>query len=143
MAPMQANWPSRISLVAGTVSAILGAAVLAGWRLGYLPLIQVFPSVAAPMQRMTALGFLLSGLALIFAAQGRRRTAAGVQLFVHVMSLLVILEYVLGVNLGIDELLGPGYVVTHTSHRGRMSPVTAACFFAFSAAILTVWRSSL
>ena len=140
---MQSNWTKRTSQAAGALSAILGVAVLLGWQMGYLPLIQLFPSVAAPMQRMTALGFLLSGLALIFVAHGHRRTAAGVQLFVFIMALLVILEYVLGANLGIDELLGRGYVVTHTSHRGRMSPVTAACFFAFSAAILTVWSSSL
>jgi hypothetical protein len=44
----------------------VGAAVLVGWRLGYLPLIQLFPSVAAPMQRMTAFGFLLCGMALVF-----------------------------------------------------------------------------
>lgn len=139
---MQANWPSRISLAAGTLSAFLGAAVLVGWGLGYLPLIQVFPSVAAPMQRMTALGFLLSGVALILAAQCHRRTSALLQLLIFVMSVLVILEYILGLNLGIDELLGPGYVMTQTSHRGRMSPVSAVCFFAFSAAMLTVWRSS-
>ncbi|HLK08031.1 MAG TPA: PAS domain S-box protein [Candidatus Angelobacter sp.] len=141
MTPMQANWPGRISLVAGTVSATLGAAVLVGWRLGYLPLIQVFPSVAAPMQRMTALGFLLSGAALIFAALGRRRTSSLLQSLILVMSVLVILEYVLGFSLGIDELLGPAYVNTHTSHRGRMSPVTAVCFFAFSVGILTAWSS--
>jgi len=141
MASIQANWPSRISLAAGTLSATLGAAVLVGWQLGYLALIQVFPSVAAPMQRMTALSFLLSGAALIFAAQGRRRTSALFQFTILVMSLLVILEYVLGLNLGIDELLGPAYVNTHTSHRGRMSPVTAASFFAFSVAVLTAWSS--
>jgi len=139
---LHTNWPRRISLAAGALSGILGLAVLVGWRMGYLPLIQVFPSVAAPMQRMTALGFLLSGVALILAAQGHRRTAAGLQLFVFVMSILVMLEYILKINLGIDELLGPGYVMTQTSHRGRMSPVTAACFFAFSAATLTVWSSS-
>jgi len=139
---LHTNWPRRISLVAGTLSGILGLAVLVGWRMGYLPLIQVFPSVAAPMQRMTALGFLLSGVALVLAALGHRRTAAGLQLFVFGMSVLVMLEYILKINLGIDELLGPGYVMMQTSHRGRMSPVTAACFFAFSAATLTVWSSS-
>ena len=140
--PMQANWPSRISLVAGTVSATVGAAVLVGWRLGYLPLIQVFPSVAAPMQRMTALGFLLSGMALIFASRGSRRTSALLQSTVFVMSVLVILEYVLGLNLGIDELLGPAYVNTHTSHRGRMSPISALCFGVVSVAILSMWSSA-
>lgn len=140
--PMRANWPSRISLAAGALSATLGTAVLVGWWLGYLPLIQVFPSVAAPMQRMTALGFLLSGLALIFAAQGRRRISGLLQLLILVMSVLVILEYVLGLNLGIDELLGPAYVNTHTSHRGRMSPVSALCFAGVSVAILAMWSSS-
>jgi len=138
---MQANWTSRTSQLAGALSANLGVAVLLGWRLGYLPLIQLFPSIAAPMQRMTALGFLLSGLALILAAQGRRRTSSLLQSVILVMSVLVLLEYILGLNLGIDELLGPAYVNTHTSHRGRMSPVTAVCFFAFSLGILTAWSS--
>ncbi|MBZ5491294.1 MAG: PAS domain S-box protein [Acidobacteriia bacterium] len=139
---MRENWPNRISLVAGALSASLGAAVLAGWQLGYLPLIQVFPAGAAPMQRMTALGFLLSGLALIFAGRNRLRASAFLQFTVLVVSVMVILEYVLGINLGIDELLGPGYVVTHTSHRGRMSPVSALCFVGVSVAILTMWSSA-
>jgi PAS domain S-box-containing protein len=139
---MHANWPKRMSLAAGALATALGVAVLVGWLLGYLPLIQVFPSVAAPMQRMTALGFLLSGLALIFAAQGRRGISVLMQFVVFFMSILVILEYVLGLNLGIDELLGPAYVVTHTSNRGRMSPVSALCFAGVSVAILTMWSSA-
>ena len=142
MAFSHAKLPRLVTLSAGALSAVLGLAVLLGWHFGYLQLIQVFPAVAAPMQRLTALGFLLSGVALIFLERGRRRTAAILELLVFLVALLIIFEYVFGVNLGIDELFGRAYVNTHTSNPGRPSPVTAFCFVLMSAAMLSIWSHS-
>ena len=142
MAFLQAKLPRLVTLLAGVLSVILGMAVLLGWHFGYLPLIQVFPAIAAPMQRLTALGFILSGFALIFLARGRRRTAAILELLVFLVALLVIFEYLFGINLGIDELFGRAYVNTHTSNPGRPSPVTAFCFLFSSAAMLSGWSRS-
>jgi PAS domain S-box-containing protein len=142
MVSMQPNLPRRIATAAGLICAILGTAVLVGWHYAYLPLIQVFPAAAAPMQRLTALSFLLSGGAMIFLASGRRRTASILQLIVFLVALLVISEYLFGINPGIDELLGRGYVNTLTSDPGRPSPVTALCFAALSGTMLTMWSKT-
>ncbi|HET9791461.1 MAG TPA: hypothetical protein VFR08_09190, partial [Candidatus Angelobacter sp.] len=107
---MQAKLPNMVTLAAGSLSAILGVAVLLGWHFGYLPLIQVFPAIAAPMQRLTALSFVLSGAALIFLTRGRTRTAAILELLVFLVALLVIFEYLFGINLRIDEMFGRAYV---------------------------------
>lgn len=57
----------------GGVAAVLGVQVLAGWYLRSPALIQVAPAFV-PMQYNTALGFLLSGIALVVA--GDRGIAA-------------------------------------------------------------------
>lgn len=143
MASLQVKSLRLVTLTAGAVCAVLGVAVLLGWHFGYLPLIQVLPAVAAPMQRLTALGFLLSGVALLFLTGGRRRTTAILELLVFAVSLLIIFEYLFGINLGIDELFGRAYVNTNTSNPGRPSPVTALCFVLTSGAMLTVWRDAI
>ena len=48
---------------------ILSVAVLLGWHVHSIPLIQVLPTLT-PMQRMTSVGLLLSSVALILAATG-------------------------------------------------------------------------
>ena len=124
-------------LAAGAVVSVLSVAVLVGWHVHSVPLIQVLPTLT-PMQRMTALGLLLSSVALILAAAGHRRTALICALFVLVEATLVGLEYVLNTSFGIDQLLGPAYIVVHTSHPGRMSPLTVLCFLASSMALLVM-----
>ncbi|HEX7286441.1 MAG TPA: PAS domain S-box protein [Candidatus Angelobacter sp.] len=125
----------RAMQAAGVLISGLAVAVLIGWHFHSLRLIQVLPNLA-PMQRMTALGFLLSGIALLFAAAGRRRAVAVCAWIVLALSAAVCLEYALNADFGIDQLLGPGYVTTHTSHPGRMSPVAALCFVVGSVALL-------
>ena len=137
MAFLQAKLPNMVTLAAGSLSAILGVAVLLGWHFGYLPLIQVFPAIAAPMQRLTALSFVLSGAALIFLTRGRTRTAAILELLVFLVALLVIFEYLFGINLRIDEMFGRAYVGRQTLNPGRPSPVTAFCFLLMSADMLS------
>ena len=137
------KWLSRISFLAGSSTTILAVAVLVGWHIGYLPLIQVLPAVAAPMQRLTAFSFLISGLSLILLTTGRRRWAATLQLLVFTIAILVISEYLFRIDIGIDLLLGPAYITTHTSNAGRPSPVTALCFAMMSAALLLMRNDAL
>ena len=65
MLGFQSGWTQRALKVAGVLICVLAMAVLFGWYVHSLPLIQVFPAVA-PMKRMTAAAFLLSGVALCF-----------------------------------------------------------------------------
>ena len=135
------HWPSRVAASSAVFSVALGVAVLAGWLTHTPSLVQLLPHLP-PMTRNAAACFVLSGLALFMAARGGARgmvvACAGT---VGVLSLLTILEFVFGVNAGIDELLGPSYITIKQSSPGRMSPVTAVCFALFSIGLMTAPRS--
>jgi len=126
-------------LTAGGAVAVMGAAVLVAWSLRYLPLIQILPG-QTPTHRMSALGLLFSGMGLALAAANLRRAASLCAAFLLALASLVLLEYALGLNFGIDELLGPDYLNIHASHPGRMSPVSALCFFGTSMALMIIVR---
>ncbi len=98
-------------------------------------MLQVHPSFA-PMQYNTALGFLISGLGLLFLKLQYDRAAILCGAFLVVLGMLTLVQYMFSVNLGIDELLMDGYVFTKTSHPGRMAPNTALCFFITGLTIL-------
>jgi len=129
------DWPRRSALITGTASGLLGLAVLVGWSVHYFPLIQISPALA-PMQRMTALGFLFCGLALVLMSAERRRLAAMCAALPLLTAALTSLEYVFNADFGIDVLLGKGYALSPLP--GRMSPVTAVCFLLISSALATV-----
>jgi PAS domain S-box-containing protein len=124
-------------MAAGLLVVALSVAVLVGWYIHFIPLIQVIPTLA-PMQRMTALGFLLCGCALILAAAGRKAATTALALVVLILAVAVCLEYALGVDFRIDQLLGFDYINVHTSNPGRMSPVTALCFIGSSVSLLVM-----
>jgi PAS domain S-box-containing protein len=126
-------------LTAGGAVAGLGSAVLVAWHLHFIPLIQVLPG-RTPTHRMTALGLLLGGMGLTLAAVDRK-LAAGLNAALLVgMAGLVLAEYSLSANFGIDELLGRDYLNVLTSNRGRMSPVSALCYLAVGLALLIMVR---
>ncbi len=132
---MRSDWPKSVMLTTGCAVAGLGTAVLVAWHVHFIPLIQALPG-HTPMHRMTALGFLLSGVALVFTAAGRKRAAAALALAPLIIAVLVWFEYALGADFAIDQILGRDYVRVHTSHPGRMAPVTALCFVVSSVALL-------
>ena len=47
---------------------------------------------------------------------------------VFLIGTLTLIEYVSGINLGIDQLFMEHYIGVKTSHPGRMAPNTALCF---------------
>jgi PAS domain S-box-containing protein len=126
-------------LAAGAAVAGLGVAVLVAWHVHFMPLIQVLPG-RTPTHRMTALGLFLGGIGQAFAAVNRRLAASLSAALLLAMSGLVLAEYVLGVSFGIDELPGSDYLNVLTSHRGRMSPVSALCYLAVGLALLIIAR---
>jgi two-component system, sensor histidine kinase and response regulator len=117
-------------------SLALGVAVLAGWFFHVPALIQILPSLP-PMTRNAALDFALCGLALLsIVAGGPRWLVVVCTGTVGVLSLLTMLQFVLGVNIGVDELLGPSYIAGTLKNPARMSPVGAICFLLCSTALL-------
>lgn len=121
--------------IAGVVVIVLGVSVLAGWLTENAALVQVRPD-QAPVQGNVAVGFLFCGIALLGVHLNWRRLpnllGAGVALF----AALTLSQYLLNVDLGIDQWLFDHTITTHTSHPGRMAPNTAVAFVASGVALM-------
>jgi len=122
----------RIPVAVTIVVAALGCVVLAGWVLDVSVLKSGFPGLVE-MKANTALCFLLVAAAvwLLCRPDGGRQWTAGLSLAAAaaLVGLLSLCEYVLGRDLGIDQLLfheAAGAV--GTSNPGRMAPNTALAF---------------
>ena len=122
------TWPRRVATGSALFVVALGLIVLAGWFSHTTALIQFKPHMP-PMTRNAAACFLLCGLALLTVIfRGPSWLVVVSAGIVSAGSVLTIVEYVFRVNIGIDELLGPSYLILKESSPGRMAPVTAICF---------------
>lgn len=124
-------------LPCGLVVAAAGAAVLLGWLLD-VPLLKSISPSWVTMKANTALGFVLSGLALANLGRPSRlqlvRLCAGA---VILLSALTLAEHVAGRDLHIDQLLVREPLdAVGTSAPGRMAPTTAAALTLSGAALL-------
>ena len=129
-----------------TFSAGLGVAgvgflvLVGGWIVGIQELRGVLPGFAT-MKANTALGFLLSGLAILVISKpgvaGRKMAAKALAWCVLMLAAFTIGESVLQVSFGIDELIArdPASAVDP----GRMSAATATCFLLLAVASLLTW----
>lgn len=131
------DWPRYLALGIGVAISLFGIAVLIAWSAHYVPLIQIGPG-QPPLTRQAAFGYVMSGAALVMLALGRRRLAAVCVAILLLQSILVGLEYFLNVNLGIDQLLGPGYITEGASPPGRVSPIAAISYFLCGLALLVL-----
>ncbi len=126
---------SRIILLSSSMIIILGLTVLIGWYTNTSLLIQVHKSFV-PMQYNTALGFLISGIGLISLQFNFRRINIVVGIMIALLGFLTLLQYIFGLQLGVDQLFMDHYITTKTSHPGRMAPNTALCFLIIGLFIL-------
>jgi multisubunit Na+/H+ antiporter MnhE subunit len=111
---------NTLAMTGGILSVVLG------WYTHKL--IQVSPNFA-PMQFNTALSFLFTGIALILTVRQHALFATVLCIFVVLVAALTLIEYVFGINLGVDQLLMTHQITTETSHPGRMALDTAFFFF--------------
>lgn len=122
------------------VAGLIGLFVLTGgWMLNVSFLRSIIPG-AASMKVNTALGVMLTAGALNLVDNGRaylRRLAFVCGAFLTLISLITLIEYATGRNLGVDELLlpdrTPPVLVTAP---GRMSFVTAVSFLFLGCAVV-------
>ncbi len=129
------------SRAASAALAGLGVLVLAGWALDIHVIKSLHPSLVS-MKANTALAFLLVGMALWLEQEpgvtpGRRRTARILAAAVALLGTATLLQYALGLDVGIDQLLArdaPGAIAT--SSPGRMSPAAALHFTLVGVAII-------
>jgi signal transduction histidine kinase len=142
--PHAAQVISHLATAALIAIVATGLCVIAGWVLDVETLKSGLPGFVA-MKINTAIGFIMSGVALYLLRSTGRPSSAGriPALVTAVLGLLTLVEYLLSVELGIDQALiaePPGAV--GTVHPGRMSPVTAFNFFITGMALLLLDRRS-
>lgn len=129
---------SLVVSVCGAASSVLGLLVIFGWYADIKAFVQVLP-VFAPMQFNTALCFLCGGLALLALRQQRWRWLwpfAGVMVSIGVLTLA---EYLLRIDLSIDEMFMQHSITERTSHPGRMAPNTALAMALLGAGFLVAF----
>jgi len=131
----------RVVPLLGFVVVALSAIVLIGWAFDIAMLKSVFPGLVT-MKANTAMGLLLSGLALAILSQ--KKLGAPLRFCIAVLAGMVIAlgaltlgEYFFGWNLGLDELLFRDVIESvGTSQPGRMAPSTAFCFVMTGSALV-------
>jgi PAS domain S-box-containing protein len=124
----------RVPLLAGAGVAALGVMVLLGWLFDVDWLKSVLPGLPT-MKANTALGFLLSGVALLLRGRFPRLSLLCTGLVYAVVGLTVA-EYATGLDFGLDQLFFRDVLDEHTLHPGRMASATALCFVLCSASLL-------
>lgn len=121
-----------------TTLIVLGVLVLAGWMFDVELLKSVLPGKIA-MKPMEALGFIAAGAAiiLILGRSSQQRRLLGMSLSALVISIgsLTLLEYLFGINVGIDKLVFRDYA--QTPFPGRMAHITAMSFCVAGMALLS------
>ncbi|MBD2227336.1 MULTISPECIES: bifunctional diguanylate cyclase/phosphodiesterase [Calothrix] len=140
------NALNHTSKVISICVTLVGCAVLIGWNFD----IQIFKSIVpqwVAMKPNTALGFVLSGLALNLLQSKQelnRRLAKSLAIAIALLGLITLSQYLFGWDLGIDRLLfteAPGAL--HTYSPGRMSAMIAVNFCFIGLALWLIAERSI
>ncbi len=128
------EWPHRaagyVTLLASVV-AVLAVLVLIGWVVEVPRLVQIRPDMVA-MRFNAAVGLLLVSVSLLLPARWRP-VPAGLALL---LMLVILSQYVFGVNLGVDELLVDDWSVPTLQHPGRLAINTASAVSLLALSVL-------
>ncbi|MCT7956434.1 methyl-accepting chemotaxis protein [Laspinema palackyanum] len=144
--PLAANERSvllSISRIASITVILIGCMVIFGWMFNIPTLKSIVPGLVT-MKANTAIGFILGGTCISLWHRGSResqsrRIALICAILVLLLGLLTLMQYGLGINLGIDELFfkeSVGAVATATP--GRMAPNSALNFLLLGSALLLI-----
>jgi PAS domain S-box-containing protein len=119
----------------------VGLLVLAGWLFDVPSLKGPLPGLLQ-MKANSAIGFLATGVALLLTISqpsvGRRRAARLLAGLAIVIGTLTLAEFLLGRNVGIDELLFRDTHAVHGHAPGRLAPQTAINFILLGIALLAL-----
>ena len=131
----------RVPIVAGTIVALLGLLVFAGWTFD-LPIITEWKPGGIPMIPLTALCFVLAGCSLVVAVRPRQTaTTEGIQqtlaALVATIAILTFYEYIRGSESGFDLLLfGNRVTQAGWAPPGRIAINSAGSLLLYSLALL-------
>jgi len=106
---------------------LLALTVMTGWQIRAAVIVQILPHFA-PMQFNTALEFFLCGSGLLARSMGQQRVATSLACVAILIALATFIQYLAGLDFGIDTLFAEPFVMDKTSNPGRMAPNTAICF---------------
>ncbi len=125
-----------LTRAAGAGVALLGVLVLLGWAFELGTLKTALPGFAS-MKANTALCFILSGLALLTLSSPRARRVGRIAAYAMLgVALATLVEYLLEVDLGIDQLLFRDPDTPDVLFPGRMAEATSAGFVVAGLAML-------
>ncbi|MBI2390612.1 MAG: GAF domain-containing sensor histidine kinase [Deltaproteobacteria bacterium] len=125
---------------------VFGGLVLCGWLFRVPALIRPHPALVV-MKANAALGFVLLGMVVWLLADPwapidswRARAARALSLVAAMIGLATFVEYALGLDLRIDEVLAiDRWAPRQTGAAGRMALNSAACLFLSGVAAFVIW----
>ena len=129
-------------VVVGVIAAMLGILVLAGWFLDVPALKSVLPGFAT-MKANTALGIATLGISLLLTQYGVSAGRLGKVMAAMIAALgaVTLLEYILGWDAGIDQLLFAEPQTPANIYPGRPSHATAFNLMILGIALLCVFHT--
>jgi hypothetical protein len=131
----------RTARLVSIMVMLLGVSVMLGWHQELPRLIQLHPAWV-PMQYNTAVGFLLSGVALWALASQGRGLARSAAALVALLGGLTLGQDLLGLTLGIDQLLMQHHIQVGVTSPGRMAPNTALSFLLCASCVILMSRTN-
>ncbi|MBC8010898.1 MAG: PAS domain-containing protein, partial [Burkholderiales bacterium] len=122
--------PTRSQRIASTLAVLVsfvGLLIMLGWWFQITPLVEL-RSGLYPVKVNSGLCYLLLGIALA-CRLSHHDLIARIAAVPALIGGLTLLQYTLGADLGIDQLLAPDYLaVPSTPFPGRMTPLSALSF---------------
>ncbi|MBD1877100.1 EAL domain-containing protein [Nodosilinea sp. FACHB-131] len=115
------RWSEWVPGLAASLSVGLGLLVLSAWHTHTTAIIQ-WPAGSPPTRYNAAILMVLLGLALLSWIRRWRSWALGLSGAVVVLSGLTLVQYLAGINLGIDQLLMHDYITTELYAPSQIDP---------------------
>ncbi len=119
------------ALIAGTLTAVCGAAVLIGWWLD-VPQLKTVLTGLVSMKANTAFAFILAGTGTILLSVTQHKYAItatkSIAVLIIFIAAMTLVEYITRYDFGIDELLFDDPDTSPSHYPGRMAIATALAF---------------
>lgn len=106
------------------------------WHTGWHAFFQISP-IFVPVAFNTALCHSLCGISLLTAQRRQKWPSILCICFVAIFSFIIGIQYLIGIDLGVDRIFMDQKLQIRSSYPGRMAPNTVLYFFLVSASLLS------